>query len=320
MDDKELEPVNNADEQPQEPPVAAVDAGPQAESETAPASEVAEVEEAIEVAEVAEAAVAREIASTDEPAQESLVVEMGDDELRAIVEAVVYVTEEPLTVEQIAIALQQKKERIEATLARLIEDNNRPERGLIIKEVAGGYKMGTKPEHHDRIRQFVKNLKPALKLSMAALETLAVIAYKQPITAPEIMEVRGVQGAGVLKTLLDRKLIATGGRKNVVGKPILYKTTKDFLVQFGLNGLNELPTLKEFEELRRLALDDIEQGTEQPAAEAQIEAVAQQLAVEPPATEATETTEETQAENQPEEAATKAQIIAIEEATDGTIH
>ena len=121
MDDKELEPVNNADEQPQEPPVAAVDAGPQAESETAPASEVAEVEaaievvetvevlEAIEVAEVAEAAVARETASTDEPAQESLVVEMGDDELRAIVEAVVYVTEEPLTVEQIAIALQQKK-------------------------------------------------------------------------------------------------------------------------------------------------------------------------------------------------------------------
>ena len=323
MDEKELEPVVNADEHPAEQLLETVEAEPQAEIEAAIAVEVAAVEEAIEIVEMVEILEAVEPTAapeTAEPAQESLVVEMGDDELRAIVEAVVYVTEEPLSVEQIATALQQKKERIEATLARLIEDNNRPERGLIIKEVAGGYKMGTKPEHHDRIRQFVKNLKPALKLSMAALETLAVIAYKQPITAPEIMEVRGVQGAGVLKTLLDRKLIATGGRKNVVGKPILYKTTKDFLVQFGLNGLNELPTLKEFEELRRLALDDIEQGTEQPAAGAQIEAVAEQLAVEPPATEATETTQETQAENQPEEAATKAQITAIEEATDGTIH
>ena len=118
--------------------------------------------------------------------------------------------------------------------------------------------MATKPEHHEAIRAFVKNLKPPLKLSLAALETLAVIAYKQPITAPEIMEIRGVQGAGVLKTLLDRKLITTAGRKNVIGRPILYKTTKDFLVQFGLKDLNELPTLKEFEDLRRLALERAE--------------------------------------------------------------
>jgi segregation and condensation protein B len=124
--------------------------------------------------------------------------------------------------------------------------------------VAGGYQLATKPEHHEQIRQFVKNLKQPLKLSQAALETLAVIAYKQPITMPEILEIRGVQGAGVLKTLLDRKLITTTGRKDVVGRPILYKTTKDFLVQFGLKDLSELPTLKEFEELRRMALADDE--------------------------------------------------------------
>ena len=245
---------------------------------------------------------------TQEPEQESLVVEMGDEELRAIVEAVVYITEEPLTAEQIATALQQKKERVEAALAVLIAECEKPERGLVIKIVAGGFKMGTKAEHHDRIRQFVKNLKPPLKLSLAALETLAVIAYKQPITAPEIMEIRGVQGASVLKTLLDRKLIATGGRKNVVGKPILYKTTKDFLVQFGLSGLNELPTLKEFEELRRLALDDVEPGSDLPAAETQIEASARNLAVDAPAE--TETTAE---------APSAEQEHAVEDEPGGTI-
>jgi segregation and condensation protein B len=116
--------------------------------------------------------------------------------------------------------------------------------------------MATKAEHHERVRAFVKSLRPQLKLSLPALETLAVIAYKQPVTAPEILEIRGVQGAGVLKTLLDRKLIATAGRKDVIGKPILYKTTKEFMVQFGLKDLSELPTLKEFEEIRRLAVSD----------------------------------------------------------------
>ena len=116
--------------------------------------------------------------------------------------------------------------------------------------------MATKAEHHDAVRNFVKSLKPPLKLSLPALETLAVIAYKQPVTAPEIMEIRGVQGAGVLKTLLDRKLIAAAGRKNVIGKPILYKTTKEFLIQFGLKDLSELPSLKEFEEIRRMAFSE----------------------------------------------------------------
>ena len=199
---------------------------------------------------------APEVEVPAEPNQELLPIQMSDADLRAVVEAVIYITEEPLSLEMIATALQQDKARVEVVIASLIEDCNKPERGLIIKEVAGGYKMGTKPEHHDVIRQFVKNLKQPLKLSLAALETLAVIAYKQPITAPEIMEIRGVQGAGVLKTLLERKLIATSGRKNVVGKPILYKTTREFLVQFGLSGINELPTLKEFEELRRLSFDE----------------------------------------------------------------
>lgn len=184
--------------------------------------------------------------------------EMSDTDLKAILEGVVYVADEPLSAQQIAAALELPAARIEAMLAILVEEYARPERGLSIKEVAGGYKMATKPEHHEAIRRFVKNLKVPFKLSLAALETLAVIAYKQPITAPEIMEIRGVQGAGVLKTLLDRKLITTAGRKSVVGKPILYKTTKDFLVQFGLKDLAELPTLKEFEELRRLALTDSE--------------------------------------------------------------
>lgn len=176
----------------------------------------------------------------------------------AILEAIVYITDEPLSVEQIARALGEPVRDVQVLLDRLVDEYNKPEHGLTVREVAGGYKMATKPEHHEAVRQFVKNLNPPLKLSLAALETLAVIAYKQPITAPEIMEIRGVQGAGVLKTLIDRKLITTAGRRNVVGKPILYRTTKEFLVQFGLKDLNELPTLKEFEELRRMAFADSE--------------------------------------------------------------
>ncbi|MBI1791429.1 MAG: SMC-Scp complex subunit ScpB [Acidobacteria bacterium] len=186
--------------------------------------------------------------------------------LKAVIEAVVYVAEEPVTAAQISASLEQPRERVEALLAELVAEYERPERGLTIREIAGGYKMATKAEHHEAVRAFVKSLKPPLKLSLAALETLAVVAYKQPVTAPEIMEIRGVQGAGVLKTLLDRKLIAAAGRKNVIGKPILYKSTKEFLVQFGLKDLAELPTLKEFEEIRRLSLSD-----EAPAAEAEAE-------------------------------------------------
>lgn len=185
--------------------------------------------------------------------------------LKAVIEAAIYVTDEPLSAEQIASAIDQPLDHIHAILQQLVAEYAAPDRGLSVREIAGGYKMSTKPEFHESIRRFVKRLQPPLKLSLAALETLAVVAYKQPITGPEILEIRGVQGAGVVKTLLDRRLIAAAGRKNVLGKPMMYKTTREFLVQFGLNSLAELPTLKEFEELGRLALSDSEEAD--PAAE-----------------------------------------------------
>ena len=185
-------------------------------------------------------------------------VENSDAPLKAILEAIVYVTDEPLSAQQMAAALERPIDVVKRLLDELVAEFAAPGHGLSIREVAGGYKMATKAEHHEAVRAFVKKLTPPLKLSLAALETLAVIAYKQPVTTPEIMDIRGVQGASVLQTLLDRKLIAEAGRKNVVGKPILYKTTKEFLVQFGLKDLTELPTLKEFEELGRLSVAEAE--------------------------------------------------------------
>jgi segregation and condensation protein B len=188
--------------------------------------------------------------------QEPSPVQWSDAQLKAIVEAAVYVTDEPLSAEQIAAALEQPAAAVARILDELAAEYSKPEHGLTLREVAGGYKVSTKPEHHEAIRSFVKNLKPPMKLSLPALETLALIAYKQPVTVPEIAEIRNVQGAGVVKTLLDRKLIAAAGRKKVVGNPMLYKTTKEFLVQFGLKDLSELPTLKEFEELGRLSMGE----------------------------------------------------------------
>jgi segregation and condensation protein B len=179
-------------------------------------------------------------------------------ELKAVLEAVVYVLNEPMPAVQIAQALDRDSELVEKVLRELVEETSRADRGIFIREVAGGYQLATKPEHHEVLRQFVRNLKQPLKLSQAALETLAVIAYKQPITLPEILEIRGVQGGGVLKTLIDRKLVTTAGRKAVIGKPMMYKTTKEFLTQFGLKDVNELPSLKEFEEIRRQSMADDE--------------------------------------------------------------
>ncbi|MBV8809868.1 MAG: SMC-Scp complex subunit ScpB [Acidobacteriaceae bacterium] len=214
----------------------------------------------------------------DDPAFEDILAEAVQEpalsantaNLKAVIEAAIYITDEPLSAEQIAGAVGQPLDAVTPILEQLVAEYSAPDHGIAIRELAGGYQMATKPEYHESIRQFVKKLQPPLKLSLAALETLAVVAYKQPITAPEIMEVRGVQGAGVLKTLLDRKLIAAAGRKNVLGKPILYKTTREFLIQFGLNSLAELPTLKEFEELGRLALD-IEEASLQHAESKQTE-------------------------------------------------
>ena len=235
------------------------------------ASDFAEAEEDVVIAE----AVAEEPVASVEPYAI----------LKAVIEAAIYITDEPLTAEQIATAVQQPLERVKEILGQLVTEYSATDRGLSIRELAGGYKMSTKPEHHEAIRRFVNKLQPPLKLSLPALETLAVVAYKQPITAPEILEIRGVQGAGVLKTLLDRKLIAAAGRKNVLGKPILYKTTREFLIQFGLNSLAELPTLKEFEELGRFALSEGDESS--PAAQPENP----QLPLEA-ATEAVETPQE----------------------------
>ena len=179
---------------------------------------------------------------------------MTNEERKAALEAIIYAADEPATVEQLASVLGEEKIAVQASLDELVANYAAEERGVEMREVAGGYKMYTKPQHHDVVRRFIKSLRPPLRLTMPALETLAVIAYKQPVTAPEIQEIRGVNTSGVLKTLLDKRLIITAGRKEVIGRPILYRTSKEFLMRFGLSDLDELPSLKEFEALAREAL------------------------------------------------------------------
>jgi segregation and condensation protein B len=175
-------------------------------------------------------------------------------ELKSALEAIIYAADEPATLDQLAAAIGEEKHAVRAALDELVASYASDERGVEIRAVAGGYRFYTKPQHHDVVRRFIKSLQPPLRLTMAALETLAVIAYKQPVTQPELQEIRGVNCAGVLQTLLERRLIATAGRKPVIGRPILYRTTRDFLMRFGLGDLEELPSLKEFEALAREAL------------------------------------------------------------------
>jgi segregation and condensation protein B len=179
---------------------------------------------------------------------------MTNEERKAALEAIIYAADDPATIEQLATALGEEKLVVQSSLDELVASYAAEERGIEVRAVAGGYKMYTKPQHHDVVRRFIKSLRPPLRLTMPALETLAVIAYKQPVTAPEIQEIRGVNTSGVLKTLLDKRLITTAGRKEVMGRPILYKTSKEFLMRFGLSDLEELPSLKEFEALAREAL------------------------------------------------------------------
>jgi segregation and condensation protein B len=214
---------------------------------------------------------------------------MTEMSIKAKLEALIYAAEEPITQDQMASLLkddllalktartepepesaenantgkadpsakraQQKSEKAELRellkpfLEELLADSGREDRGIEIRQVAGGYRMSTKPEHHDVVRAFSKSLKPPVRLSLQALETLAVIAYKQPVTVPEISDIRGVDASAVIGTLLERKLVTTAGRKAVVGRPMLYRTSKDFLMRFGLKDLSELPSLEEFEKL-----------------------------------------------------------------------
>ena len=181
--------------------------------------------------------------------------------LKAQLEAIIYAAETPITLEQITALVKDSvaaegvsdeseiKSRVRSSLNELVGEYGSSEHGIEVREVAGGYRMSTKPEQHEVVRAFAKSLKPPVRLSLPALETLAVIAYKQPVTVPEINDIRGVDSGGVIGTLLDRKLITTAGRKQVIGRPILYKTTKEFLMRFGLKDVGELPSMEEFEKL-----------------------------------------------------------------------
>ena len=179
---------------------------------------------------------------------------MTEQELQSALEAIIYAADEPATLDQIVAAVGGERSEVRAGLDRLVASYAAEERGVEIRKVAGGWKMYTKAQHHEVVRRFIKGLRPPLRLTMPALETLSVIAYKQPATLPEINEVRGVNCGGVVKTLLERRLITTAGRKEAVGRPILYRTSKDFLMRFGLADLDELPSLKEFEQLAQAAL------------------------------------------------------------------
>ena len=175
---------------------------------------------------------------------------MSYPNLSALLEGIIYLAREPVGVDVIRKALPDvDASTIDECIASLIEKYQQPQHGIEIREIAGGLRFSTKPEHHEALKSFLQAQAPVTRLSLAALETLAVIAYKQPVTVPEIQEIRGVQATGVIKTLLDKKLVATAGRKEVLGRPILYKTTKEFLIHFGLKELGELPSMEEFEDL-----------------------------------------------------------------------
>jgi segregation and condensation protein B len=210
---------------------------------------------------------------------------MTSQELQAALEAIIYAADEPATLEQIANALGVEKAEARAALDLLVTTYQTDDRGIEIRKVAHGWKFYTKAQHHDVVRKFIKSLQPPLRLTMPALETLAVIAYKQPVTVPEINEIRGVNVGGVIKTLLEKHLITTAGRKPVIGRPILYRTSRQFLMRFGLSDLEELPSLKEFEALAQAAL-----GSDEGIAPAEPEEAAAQAASDAAAEATTEAT------------------------------
>jgi segregation and condensation protein B len=242
----------------------------------APGTQALEAAEAPEVTETSEALDVSTFAEEKQSLSE-------EDQLKPVLAAILYATKEPMPAAAIAQGLGRDEALVQKLISELIAFYEEPQFGFQIHSKAGGYYFGTKPEFNESLRQFFDAQKQPLKLSPAALETLCIIAYKQPVTGPEIAQIRGTQGVGSIKPLLDRKLITTAGRKDVVGKPVLYKTTPEFLVQFGLKDLKELPTLKEFEELRRLAMDDdmpppVEAKLPQPEAESAGEPDAEQRA------------------------------------------
>lgn len=192
----------------------------------------------------AESTAAEEAVSDESP---SYAVQ-NEAERIAIIEALIFVSEEPLSTKTIADVLKEDREVVEKAIAELEREFNARNGGLQLREVAGGWQFATRAEHHEHVRAFLKS-RPSAKLSIASLETLAVIAYKQPVTVPEILEIRGVQSPSSIKTLLDKKLIVAKGRKDTVGRPMMYGTSKEFLMQFGLKDLTELPSVEDFQDL-----------------------------------------------------------------------
>ena len=174
--------------------------------------------------------------------------EIGHAELKSIAEALIFVADEPLSAKTIADVLKVDLAAVEKAIRELVAECDARNGGLQLREIAGGWQIATRPEHHEQVRAYLKS-KPSAKLSLASLETLAVIAYKQPVTVPEILEIRGVQSPSAIKTLLDKRLIVARGRKETVGRPMMYGTSKEFLIQFGLKDLTELPSIEDFQDL-----------------------------------------------------------------------
>ena len=197
---------------------------------------------------VAEAESATALPDSDSSDDGELYAPQNQAERAGVIEALIFVSDEPLSAKTIAEVLKEERSVIEEAMAFLVAEFNARNGGLQLREVAGGWQFATRPEYHEHVRAFLKT-RPSAKLTLASLETLAVIAYRQPVTVPEILEIRGVQSPSAIKTLLDKKLIVAKGRKDTVGRPMMYGTSKDFLLQFGLKDLTELPSVEDFHDL-----------------------------------------------------------------------
>ncbi len=214
---------------------------------------------------------------------------MDDQQLKSAIEALLFVSGNPLTVDRLkGIFEEASKERIEAQLEALRQDYASRGAGVMLSEVAGGWQLATCPEQVSWIRKF-KSVKVSTKLSRAALETLAIVAYKQPITRTEVEAIRGVNIGGIIRNLMERRLVKIVGKKDVPGKPMLYGTSVEFLQYFGLKDLSSLPTLKEFQELdagEEAMVETSENGTAEEAAALPAEGEAVETAAAPEAQKA----------------------------------
>jgi segregation and condensation protein B len=180
---------------------------------------------------------------------------MDTNELKAALEAILFLSSDPVQVDELAESLDESKEAIEAQLEQIKRGLDEHVGGFLLEQAAGGWRFTTRAEHDPVLKKYFAK-KGENRLSLAALETLAIVAYRQPVTAPEVSDIRGVNSTGVIRTLLERRMIRVAGRKNVVGSPFLYRTTKDFLIHFGLNDIRDLPRLEEFGDLIGESIND----------------------------------------------------------------